>query len=80
MDKVDKSLKKFNRTDRNRALAAFRKLKAGDFSNLDVKQLKDAANLYRARTGNLRIVYKKTGNIVEILDVTHRSEKTYRDI
>lgn len=80
MDKVDKTLKKLNRTDRGRALATFKKLKAGDFSSLDIKRLKESSDVYRVRTGDLRIIFKKVGSTVEIVDLGYRSEKTYRDI
>jgi len=53
---------------------------ASDLGGLNVVQLKGTANTFRARKGKFRVIYSvdKDGQ-VEILSVTRRDEKTYKD-
>ena len=36
-------------------------------------------SVYRLKKGDFRIIYEKKGEDIDIISVTRRSEKTYRD-
>jgi len=81
MDKLEKALKKLTATERKQAREILNKLKSGDFRNLDIKKLKNRKDIYRARKGNLRIIYKiGTGKRISILAIERRSESTYKNL
>lgn len=52
----------------------------GDLKGLNISQLKGSLNTFRVRKGKFRVIYtvNRDGR-VEILSVTRRDEKTYRD-
>jgi len=64
--------------DGQRVRKALSQIKAGNISDIDIKKLKGSD--YRARVGDWRIIFRvfASGKIT-IIDVTRRSEKTYRD-
>jgi mRNA-degrading endonuclease RelE of RelBE toxin-antitoxin system len=64
-DKIVKFLKKLNARDLKRVIADIEKLQSGDDNELDLKPLRGRKNLYRIRSGNVRIVVKKSDRSCE---------------
>ncbi len=54
------------------------KILAGDILTLDIKKLKGQEYFYRARTGDLRIIFTKKGNEIRLVSIDRRDDNTYR--
>lgn len=79
MNKLDKFFSKLDRNNRIFLLELASRIRAGDLQGLNIKKLEGHSSFYRLKKGDFRIIYKKEGDGIEIISVTRRSEKTYRD-
>jgi mRNA-degrading endonuclease RelE of RelBE toxin-antitoxin system len=52
-------------------------LSKNQIDNINVKKLKGSTNIYRARKGNIRIIFSKEKDVVKILQISKRDDKTY---
>jgi mRNA-degrading endonuclease RelE of RelBE toxin-antitoxin system len=78
MDRIAKFLNKLNQKERNIVKDILEKIKKGEIENLDIKKLKDESNYFRARKGNIRIIYKiNEGGETILLSIERRSDNTY---
>lgn len=79
MDKISKTLQKLSVKEKEAIKIILNKLIAGDFGGLDIKKLKSQNGIYRARKGDLRVLYmiNKIGKVV-ILDICRRNDNTYK--
>lgn len=55
------------------------RLLSRDLLGLNITKLKGHKNIYRLRHGKLRVIFQMHGDVLLILQVGLRSEKTYRD-
>jgi len=78
MDKVDKALKKLVPKEKERIKKIIKALQSGYFDNLDIKKLKGIEDIFRIRSGNLRIIYQIRDNKVFILKLGYKKENTYK--
>jgi|CXWL01.1.fsa_nt_gi mRNA-degrading endonuclease RelE of RelBE toxin-antitoxin system len=78
MDKNEKLLRKLNRKDFDAVFIALQKILSSETNDLDIKKLQGHQDLFRVRMGKLRIIFIKKGSDIEILEISRRSEKTYR--
>jgi len=78
MDKVDKALKKLVPKEKERIKNIIKTLQSGHFDNLDVKKLKGREDIFRIRSGNLRIIYQIKDNQFFILKLGYKKENTYK--
>ena len=78
MDKVDKALKKLVPKEKERIKNIIKTLQSGHFDNLDVKKLKGREDIFRIRSGNLRIIYQIRDGKVFILKLGYKQEDTYK--
>jgi mRNA-degrading endonuclease RelE of RelBE toxin-antitoxin system len=78
VDRLTKSLRRLARKDRRMADQLVSKLIDGDFGHLKIKKLRGIDNVFRARKGRVRVVYRLYGRRVIILDVDLRSDTTYK--
>ena len=78
MDKVDKALKKLVPKEKERIKNIIKALQSGRFDNLDIKKLKGREDIFRIRSGNLRIIYQIRDNKVFILKLGYKKEDTYK--
>ncbi|MDO8536811.1 MAG: type II toxin-antitoxin system RelE/ParE family toxin [bacterium] len=78
MDKIEKALKKLSEKERKQIKNILTDLYAGNFKILDVKKLKGREDIFRARKGNIRIIYRVQGGNIFILAIERRNEKTYK--
>jgi len=79
MDKVKKFLRKLNDRDRNAVAVIMGRLMTGNFAGLDVVKLAGHSDLFRARVGKIRLIFRYRNKYFSLLGVNFRSEKTYRD-
>ena len=79
MDKIQKELKKLSPKEKRWVENILFHLEQGDFSGLNIKRLKGHGDIFRVRKGDIRIIYRVTGNENYVLAIERRSEKTYRD-
>jgi len=79
MDKISKLLKKLSSKERERLKETLALLLSDDTASLNVKKLKGADDVYRVRTGNLRVIFQKHGKEIQVLEVSRRDENTYKN-
>lgn len=78
MDKTTKFLKKLNPKERLLLEKLIKLVLAGKVEGLDIKRLKGFDDIFRARSGDIRIMYRKVPKDIKIIEISRRSEKTYR--
>jgi len=79
MNKLQKSLQKLTRKERDLVESIFQKIKRGDFQGLTVKKLAGFGNIYRIRKQRIRIMYRTSpSGLIEIISLGYRDEKTYK--
>ena len=79
-DKIKKLLAKLTPGERELVRLLILRIKLDDTLGLDIKRLKGHPDLYRARKGRLRVVYRKTPAEFLIVRIDRRNEKTYKDL
>jgi len=78
MDKISKALRKLNDKERAIIKEILQNLQNKAFKNLEIKKLKGYDNIFRARKGKIRIIYRlKNDGSIFILAVERRSDATY---
>lgn len=78
MDKIKKFLKKLTAEEHLVVINLIEKIISGDLEQLDVKRLQGYSDIYRVRKGNLRVIFRKTAADTLIMEITRRSDTTYR--
>ena len=78
MDKIEKFLRKLDPKELGAVEQTLVLLQVNKQSRLDIKKLKGYSDVYRVRVGTLRIIYRKTSTMIVVLEISRRSEKTYR--
>lgn len=71
-DRLEKFLQRLERRKRKQLLEKINKLKNGDLEGLDCKRLVNTNGLFRLRVGKIRLIFRKKGDVVEIIDVDFR--------
>ena len=79
MDKISKALKKFSPRERKRVKEVMAKLKRGDIYGLEIKKLEGRTDIFRARKGDIRIIFQKIQSDISILFIERISEDTYKN-
>ncbi len=78
MDKIKKALRKLTPKERGRVKKILEQLNSRNIGDLDIKKLKGRNDIFRARKGDIRIIYRIIEKEIFILAVERRSEKTYK--
>lgn len=78
MDKIEKALKRLSRKEKERIKNILLRLNSGDTKGLDIKKLKGREDIFRARHGDIRIVYRIANRHIFILAIERRDESTYK--
>lgn len=79
MDKISKVLKKLTEKERKAIKSVLNKIKADNLENLDIKKLKKRGDIYRVRSGDIRIIFRRLDNKkISVLTVSRRNESTYK--
>lgn len=79
MDKIQKFLKRLSAVERKAVERLLIALLAGNTKNLDLKKLKGHKDIYRVRSGSIRIIFSKTESGVRVLEIARRTDTTYRN-
>lgn len=81
MDKVSKALSKLSDSEKERVRNVLERIRKGELEGLDIKKLKNRKDIFRARKGDLRIVYRVSeAKLVTVLVIERRTEKTYKNM
>ncbi len=80
MSNLRKDLQKLTREERDLIESIFQRMRVGDTHGFLIKKLKGHANLFRIRKGRLRMIYRNSGGVLELVSVDHRDEKTYKNL
>lgn len=80
MDKKEKFLNKIPTKDKINILDAIDSILIGDFILLDIVKLKGSDNKFRVRVGSYRIKFTKHDTYNEIIEITRRSDNTYKNL
>jgi mRNA-degrading endonuclease RelE of RelBE toxin-antitoxin system len=78
MDDREKALRKFSEKERLWSMEVISRIIDDDVKGLDIKKLKGSENIFRVRKGDIRIIYRRKGKEIFILDIGRRNEKTYQ--
>lgn len=79
MDQIEKALRRLNDKERQKVIIILNKLIEGNVSGLNIKKLKGRDNIFRARVGDLRIIYRTDPkDRVVVLSISRRNENTYK--
>jgi mRNA-degrading endonuclease RelE of RelBE toxin-antitoxin system len=78
MDKIQKALRKLKRKELGWFRQILRTLDSGDWPDLDVQKLSGHKDVYRAKKGKLRVIFRQSNDRIFILAVERRSDNTYR--
>ena len=79
MDKISKALEKLFGTERKQAGFLLQKIKSGKWESLEIKKLKGHNDIFRARSGKLRVIFRRdTKGKIYVLALERRSDKTYK--
>jgi mRNA-degrading endonuclease RelE of RelBE toxin-antitoxin system len=49
-----------------------------DWRDLDIKKIKGHQNIFRVRSGKIRIIFSKNGDKIAFFSIERRSETTYK--
>ncbi len=79
MDKMHKLLRKIQPKDALRISIVLEKIDGGNVSNLDILKLKGFTDVFRVRVGDYRVIFRKGDTELMILEISKRSDTTYKN-
>jgi mRNA-degrading endonuclease RelE of RelBE toxin-antitoxin system len=77
MHRIDKFLAKLDTERRQKVLDAVERIKARNFTGLNMKKLGGFVDEYRVRVGRVRIMFMMNDAEVRIYDIDNKSDHTY---
>jgi len=80
MDRNQKFLKRLSKKEFVAVEEVLQKILARDTTDLDVKKLSGYKDVYRVRAGTVRVIFLDTGDHTEVLEISRRSEDTYKNL
>lgn len=80
MEKIAKFIRKLSATEQRVIASLLTALINESYEGLDIKKLKGYTDVYRARKGDLRVIFQKRTGDVRILEISRRSERTYKNL
>lgn len=79
MDKISKALAKLNQPEKKVVVDILKKIENNNVIGLDLKKLKGYANIYRVRSGKLRIIYRiDNQDKIFLVSIERRNDNTYK--
>ena len=80
MDKIEKFFHKLSKKEQEAMLLLLQQI-SSDYTKIPgLLKLQGHNHLYRVRMGNYRIIFKIIGNKKEIIRISKRNEKTYKNL
>lgn len=80
MDKIEKALERLSGRERRWVRQILEQLSAGNYKGLNIMKLKGREDIFRARKGDIRIIYRVKNGDTFVLLIERKSEKTYKKI
>jgi mRNA-degrading endonuclease RelE of RelBE toxin-antitoxin system len=80
MDRINKFLQRLSSKELLVAEGVITQILEGNIRGLDIKKLKGQEFFFRARKGDLRVIFWRKGSNVRIVSVERRNEQTYRSL
>jgi mRNA-degrading endonuclease RelE of RelBE toxin-antitoxin system len=78
MPSLKKLLSKFSDGERRVLEPLIEAIISLNWRNLDIKKLTGYDNIFRARKGNIRVIFAKDKKEISILSIERRRESTYK--
>ena len=78
MDRTEKFLRKLSAKELLLIEEIIENLYKEKVKDLDIKKLKGHNDVFRVRYNSIRIIFRKINKEIMILEISRRSEKTYR--
>lgn len=79
VDKITKVLRKLSVKERKQIKALLNLLGHNQLNHLHIKKLKGRSDIFRARQGSVRVIFRKTKRgTTKILAVERRTDVTYK--
>ncbi|MBY0537878.1 type II toxin-antitoxin system RelE/ParE family toxin [Patescibacteria group bacterium] len=79
MDKNQKFLKKLSSKELLALQSVLHKIQSKKTDGLDIKKLTGHTDVFRVRVGTIRVIFLANRSVIEILEISRRSEKTYHN-
>lgn len=80
MDKIEKALKRLSDGERHWVKQILKQLSSGDYKGLNITKLRGREDIFRARKGDIRIIYRVKNSDIFVLLIERKSEKTYKKV
>lgn len=80
MDKLRKHLKRLSKKDQLRILKLIILIKENQLKGLDLRKIAGNRNLYRVRSGKLRVIFEKREDQNKIIKMDERDDQTYKNL
>lgn len=77
MDKIKKFLQRLSPAERIVVEKLITAILSGKTKNVDLKKLKGHKNVFRVRSGSIRIIFLKETSEIKVLEISRRSNTTY---
>lgn len=72
MDRYLKFFKSLKNSEQTAVIRAWEKILLDELDGLEVKKLREFKNLYRVRTGKIRLVFEKSGGKNRLVNIDYR--------
>jgi mRNA-degrading endonuclease RelE of RelBE toxin-antitoxin system len=78
MEKLKKYLLRLSKDERERIIKVIEMITFNNCVGLDIKKLKGYSDIYKVRVGANRVIFRKTETDNYILQISRRSDSTYK--
>ncbi|MDP2668633.1 MAG: hypothetical protein Q8P07_02250 [bacterium] len=78
MDRIEKAVAKLSSKEREWVRAILEQIGQKQTDNLDIKKLKGREDVFRARKGDIRIMYRIEKEKIFLLVIERRNDNTYK--
>jgi mRNA-degrading endonuclease RelE of RelBE toxin-antitoxin system len=79
MDRIDKALARLSKKELTKLKQLLHAISQGETRHLDIRKLKGRNDIFRARMGDMRVIYRVDGPRVFLVAIERRNEGTYKD-
>ena len=79
MEKLEKILLKLTKPEQKEIINLIQLILENNLSKLDVKKLKGYKDVYRVRSGKMRIIFRRQDDDISVLEISRRNDNTYRN-
>ena len=78
MEKIKKLLLKLTLDERKKIETTLTKIISNNLNDVNVRKLRGHEDIFRVRVGKLRIIFRRDDTLNRILEISRRSEDTYK--